>query len=245
MTQSALDVTDLTVVYPGYAHAAIENVTFSVTKGTIAALIGPNGSGKTSIIKAILGLIDYEGEIKAFGKPVQRSSSQIGYVPQRFSFDPTFPVTVFEFISMVLPERKRVSQLVKESLQYVEGMDLIDRKLSTLSGGQLQRVLLARALITKPSLLLLDEPEAGIDVGGEQTFYDLMEKLVKDENITALIASHELDIVYAYAQQVVCVNKRMLCYGVPKEVLNQDTFMELYGRGLKFYGHDGLHHHKH
>jgi len=245
MTKSSLEINDLTIIYPGYAHAAIENVTFSVSEGTIAALIGPNGSGKTSIIRAILGLVDYKGEIKVFGKPIQKSRSLIGYVPQRFSFDPTFPITVFEFISMVLPTAKRSRQLVDEALQYVEGTDLIKRKLSDLSGGQLQRVLLARALVIKPSLLLLDEPEAGIDVGGEQTFYDLMEKLVKDENITALVASHELDIVYAYAQQVICVNRKMLCYGVPKDVLNQETFVELYGRGLKFYGHENLHNHKH
>jgi ABC-type Mn2+/Zn2+ transport system ATPase subunit len=150
MTDVALEVTNLTVAYPGYAYRAIENVSFSVDKGTITALIGPNGSGKTSIIRAVLGLVDYNGEIKVFGKPIRRSSSQIGYVPQRFSFDPTFPVTVFEFISMVLPSGQREDKLVAEALEYVEGTDLVDKKLSILSGGQLQRVLLARALVTKP-----------------------------------------------------------------------------------------------
>jgi ABC-type Mn2+/Zn2+ transport system ATPase subunit len=242
MKQNALEVKDLTVTYPEYANNAIENVTFSVEEGTMAALIGPNGSGKTSIIRSILGLIDYKGEIKVFGKPVHEARHTIGYVPQRFSFDPTFPVTVFEFISMVLSENTKKKHLISETLDYVEGTDLVGRKLSSLSGGQLQRVLLARALVKKPSLLLLDEPEAGVDIGGEQTFYDLMEKLVKDEKITALIASHELDIVYAYAQKAICVNKKMLCSGVPKEVLNQETFLELYGRGLKFFGHTGHHH---
>jgi zinc transport system ATP-binding protein len=240
----ALEVTDLTVVYPGYKHKAVENVSFSIEKGTISALIGPNGSGKTTIIRSILGLVDYRGTIEVFGKSVNKARSSIGYVPQRFSFDPTFPVTVNEFISMVVASGSERFEKVKEALKYVEGSQLGDRKLSTLSGGQLQRVLLARALVNKPLLLLLDEPEAGVDVGGEQTFYDLMEKLVKDENITALIASHELDVVYAYAQRVVCVNQKKLCDGVPKEVLNQDTFMELYGRGLKFYGHQSPHHNK-
>lgn len=245
MKQNALEIQNLTVSYQGSSYKAIEDISFTVQEGTITALIGPNGSGKTSIIRSILGLVEYQGDIKVFGKPVQKSSLLIGYVPQRFSFDLTFPVTVFEFVSMVLPKESRKKPLVEEALSYVEGSDLMDRKLSTLSGGQLQRILLARALVTKPSLLLLDEPEAGVDIGGEQTFYDLMEKLVKDEKITALIASHELDIVYSYAKQVVCVNKKMLCHGIPKEVLNPNTFLELYGRDLKFYGHYGKGHHKH
>ena len=245
MKENALVVENLTVIYPEYKYKAVENVSFSVEKGTITALIGPNGSGKTSIIKSILGLVEYEGNIKIFGDPAEKTDLSIGYVPQRFSFDPTFPITVDEFISMVINGSTKKENRIKEVLHYVDGTELFNRRLSSLSGGQLQRVLLARALANKPSLLLLDEPEAGVDVGGEQTFYDLMEKLVKDENITALIASHELDIVYAYAENVICVNQRMLCFGKPKEVLNQDTFIRLYGRGLKFYGHESPHHHKH
>lgn len=242
MSDISLNVEDLSVSYPGYSHFAVEHISFSVEEGTIAALIGPNGSGKSTIIKSILGLLDYQGKIEIYGKPAQKALGTIGYVPQRFSFDPTFPLTVEEFVLMTLISEKNKNDLLSEALSYVDALDLRNRKLSTLSGGQLQRVLLARALVKKPSLLLLDEPEAGIDVGGEQTFYDLMEKLVKDEKITALVASHELDVVYAYAQKVVCVNRTMLCYGVPQKVLNQETFEKLYGRGLKFYGHYSPHH---
>jgi len=246
MKTPALSIENLTIRYPGYKHTAIKSVSFTVKKNSIAALIGPNGSGKTTIIKAILGLVDYEGAIKVFGEPVNKMYKKIGYVPQKFNFDQTFPISVYDFMSLVLyakPKNQTIRQINKV-LKYVEASDIINQRLSDLSGGQLQRVLLARALVHDPELLLLDEPEAGVDVGGEQTFYDLLEKLVEDKKITAIVASHELDIVYAYANQVVCINKRMFCEGVPNEVLTQEMFEQLYGRGLKFYGHTHIRHHK-
>lgn len=249
--KEALVVKNLTVKYPGYTHSAIDGVNFSVKENSIAALIGPNGSGKSTVIKSILGLIDYSGDIEVFGKPVQKMYTEIGFVPQRYSFDSTFPITVNEFISLALESHMIASKKekitnhhhsVKRVLNYVKAENLKTRKLSTLSGGQLQRVLLARALVHEPKLLLLDEPEAGVDVGGEQTFYELLEALVEEKKITALIASHELDVVYTYADHVVCLNKTVFCTGVPQKVLNQETFEKLYGRGLQFYGH---HEHKH
>jgi ABC-type Mn2+/Zn2+ transport system ATPase subunit len=244
----AIEISNLTVHYPGYSIPVLDNISLSVKEGAISALIGPNGSGKSTLLKAVLGLIEYQGEIKVFGKKVEAAYPDIGYVPQRFSFDASFPVSVSEFI--ILAQRKNETDIesnLKRTLSYVDAEPLKEKKLSTLSGGQLQRVLLARALINRPKLLLLDEPEAGVDVGGEQTFYDLMEKLVKEKNLTALIASHELDVVYTYANEVFCVNRRLLCTGKPNAVLNQQTFEELYGRGLRFYGHEHArverHHH--
>lgn len=235
----ALEIDSLTVKYSGYTHPAVEDVSFSVKENTITALIGPNGSGKTTLIKSVLGLLEHEGEIKIFGKPVNEVYEQIGFVPQRFTFDQTFPITVYEFLSLVLTNHssRSISQKVKKALSYVSAVDISNKKLSTLSGGQLQRVLLARALVKQPKLLLLDEPESGVDVGGEQTFYDLVEKLVKEKKVTAIIASHELDVVYAYAEKVICLNCRTVCIGKPQDVLKQETFEELYGRGLKYYGH--------
>jgi zinc transport system ATP-binding protein len=238
MKPPALEVEGLTVYYPGNNHPAVDDVTLSIDKGKIAVLIGPNGSGKTTLIKAILGLIGYEGKIRVFGEDVKNNYKKIGYVPQRFNFDLTFPITVYEFISLAVDgEKGIVKNKIKEILKTIDAEDLIDRKLSSLSGGQLQRALLARALIRNPELLVLDEPEAGIDVGGEQTFYDMVEKLVQIDNITALISSHELDIVYTYATDVICLNKKLFCLGSPRKVLNQDVFEKLYGRSLKFYGH--------
>lgn len=240
---AALEIKDLTVTYPGYSHPAIENVNFELEKGVIASVIGPNGSGKTTLIKSILGLVKYNGEIKVFGVPIDKAYHRIGYVPQKFNFDPTFPITVNEFISLTLYDLDKYAsgKAVRKALNFVEAAYLGKRRLSELSGGQLQRVLLARALAKEPELLLLDEPEAGVDVGGEQTFYDLLQKLVEEKEITALVSSHELDIVYTYAQQVICLNRRMLCVGQPRKVLDKETFEQLYGRDLKFYGH--THHH--
>lgn len=245
--KTALEIENLTVTYPGYTHPAIENISFTVNENSITALVGPNGSGKSTLIKAVLGLIPYSGKILVFGKPVEKMYHGIGYVPQRFSFDPTFPITVEEFVRLVLyghGENVAKRQLSK-ALSYVDADNLKQRKLSTLSGGQLQRILLARALAHDPKILLLDEPEAGVDVGGEQTFYDLLEKLVKDKKVTAVVASHELDVVYTYAQNVICINRKMFCEGTPKDVLTQEVFTELYGRGLKFYGHTHIKKHKH
>lgn len=237
----AILVKNLTVTYPAQNYPAVQEVNFSVRQNSITTLIGPNGSGKTTIIKAILGLLEYRGEINIFGQKVNKASHLIGFVPQRFAFDNTFPMTVFEFVVLPLiaqtnfPKPKRGQ--VFDTLGLLKAQELADKTLASLSGGELQRVLLARSLVQEPRLLLLDEPEAGIDVGGEQTLYDLLDDLVDKKRLTVLIASHELDVVYTYADYVLCVNKRLVCDGTPDQVLNQSTFEKLYGRQIKFYNH--------
>lgn len=239
---AAIEVKNLTVTYPHRTEPAVKDVSFDVPQDAITVLIGPNGSGKTTIIRSILGLIEYQGEVKIFGQSREKARHLIGFVPQRFNFDPRFPITVAEFIGLTLSSgaslKKVRSHYIDQGLKRVGAYGLIQRRLNTLSGGQLQRVLLARALAFDPKLLILDEPESGVDVGGEQTFYDLLEELVDQKQLTALVASHELDVVYTYADRVVCVNQELLCTGKPHEVLDQETFVKLYGRGLKFYGHD-------
>jgi zinc transport system ATP-binding protein len=123
-------------------------------------------------------------------------------------------------------------------LKEIKAEHLYEKPLTALSGGELQRVLLARAFVHKPKLLILDEPEAGIDVGGEQTLYELLTDLVKKEGLTILTASHELDVVFEFTDQVVCLNRKLICKGKPKEVLNQSTFMKMYGKHISFYAHD-------
>ncbi len=242
MIQEALSISNLTVTYPSRRHPAIEDIFFTVAPGTITMLIGPNGSGKSTVMRAVLDLVAYEGEVRILGKPLHEVYREVGYVPQRFSFDEKFPITVDEFlnvsVSHYIPDRKQLRESIHRALGEVGALGFRTQKLSALSGGQLQRVILARAIAHRPKLLLLDEPESGIDVGGEQTFYDLVQRLVKEEQMAVLVASHELDIVYTYANQVICINKRMFCSGVPREVLNQEMFMDLYGRHLRFYGHE-------
>lgn len=241
-----VEVKNLSVKYPNRLHLAVEDVSFEVNKGTITTVIGPNGSGKTTVIKAILGFLHYTGEIRVFGKPVYEVYDQIGFVPQRFGFDEDFPINVTEFVMMPLRVNTCKTDCIKQvkaKLNQVGCGELNNRLMKELSGGQLQRVLLARALVSNPKLLFLDEPEAGVDVAGEQSLYDLLEVLVKKEKLSVLVASHELDVVYTYADTVVCINRKLVCTGKPIQVLNQKMFEALYGRQLKFYGHK--HHTRH
>jgi len=243
MKTPALSVENVTVSYEGLLQPAIEDITFSIPTGSITALVGPNGSGKTTLIKTIIGLLPYKGSIAIDGKPLSKSYKHIGYVPQRFSFDLTYPVTVIEFLSFALWDfnsRER-EQIIKRTLADVGAESYTNRLLSTLSGGQLQRILLARALSRSPKLILLDEPEAGVDKGGEQTFYELLTALSKHKDLTVIVASHDLDLVYAYADSVICINRSIFCSGAPRDVLGNKSLAELYGREIKLYGHTHEH----
>lgn len=231
----ALEVKNLTVNYSNFKIPAIENINFRIEDNKIAIIIGPNGAGKTTLIKAILGLMPYQGEVLFFGNPqhTEQHRYKIGYVPQRFSIDFSIPVTVNEFLDFALLNCKHTSkekkQMIISSLSQVKAEHLSARRMATLSGGQLQRILLARAIVHEPRLLILDEPEAGVDVGGEKIFYEILENLVKKQDLSALLISHELEIVRAYADQVICLNRYLVCNGSPQKVLNRQTFEKLYG----------------
>jgi ABC-type Mn2+/Zn2+ transport system ATPase subunit len=238
----ALEVSDLTVQFEGQDRPAVESVSFTLEEGRIAVLIGPNGSGKSTVLRAILGLVPHRGTVRVFGGPVGASYPKIGYVPQRLTFDQTLPLTVREAIRMPLPRRPRDAD--EESFRHVAEIlgieSILDKPLGTLSGGQWKRSLMARALVTRPRLLLLDEPEAGVDVTGEQTIYGLLEHLVTEERITALICSHELELVTEYADVVLCLNRRLLGSGAPKKVLTPEAIASLFGATPALY----LHHHE-
>jgi ABC-type Mn2+/Zn2+ transport system ATPase subunit len=235
----ALEVKDVTVRFEGQERPAVEEVSFTLDEGQIAILIGPNGSGKSSLLKAILGLIPYRGDVRVFGRPVTEAWRQIGYVPQRLAFDLTLPLTVRESVRMPLLGA-RGAEAEAAVGHFVEALgiaELVDKPLGTLSGGQLKRVLIARAMVTNPRLLLLDEPEAGIDIGGEETLYELLDRLVSHHRLTALICSHELDLVFRFADQVLCLNRRLQCTGPPAEVLTAQALARLYGPATALYRH--------
>ena len=238
----ALEVSDLTVAYGEQERPAVESVSFALEQGRIAVLVGPNGSGKSTVLKAILGLVPFSGTVRVFGGPVGASYPKIGYVPQRLAFDQTLPLTVRETVRMPLPRRPRPED--EDSFDHVARVlgivPILDRPIGALSGGQWKRTLLARALVTRPRLLLLDEPEAGIDVAGEQTIYGLFEHLVREENITALLCSHELELVTEYADVVLCLNRRLLGSGAPEKVLTPEGLASLFGARPALY----LHHHE-
>lgn len=232
-----ITVNHLTVRYGDFL--ALNDVSFSIPKGDIVAIIGPNGSGKTSLVKQILGLENpTEGSILIDGKSVHESLRRMGYVPQRFFFDKTLPLTVFEFLQLSLCEKKRHAQrdAIEDVLALVGMNTGIDKKqLGVLSGGQLQRILIARALLHERDILILDEPSTGIDASGEQALYDLIHHINKTKNTTFVIVSHELDFVSKFADSVVCVQNKLVCHDTPEKAFHCLGVQELYA------GHTHVH----
>ncbi len=236
----ALEIHDLTVHFDRAERPAVEEVSLTLAAGQIAMIIGPNGSGKTTLLRAILGLIPATGEVRIFGHPIHAAYPSIGYVPQHLRFDATLPLTGREMLLMPLrtmakKERPRSLSWVVDTFRLA---GFLDQPLGTLSGGQLKRLLLARAMLHRPRLLVLDEPEAGVDVGGEQTLYQVLEQLVDTEGLTALISSHELNIVLQVATQVICLNRRLFGIGPPTKMLTPHTLFQLYGPTAALYRHD-------
>jgi ABC-type Mn2+/Zn2+ transport system ATPase subunit len=230
---NALSVNGLKVSFG--QNIVLEDVTFELQQGVIAAVIGPNGSGKSTLFRAILGLIPYSGKIVVFGKPIAQALPRIGYVPQYFDFDRTVPITVSEFLSFTAPGLgKRKSETICRDVQVEH---LKDKLIGELSGGQLQRVMIAQALFKNPQLLLLDEPSSGIDIEGARAFYDLIEHLNKKHKVTVLLISHEISFVHGFADQVICLNRNLICHGTPEKVLDRDTMSKLYGSNMNLHLH--------
>ena len=238
-TPGAISVKNLTVKFGDFL--ALNSVSIEIEAGKITAVIGPNGSGKTTLIKAILGLIKpTAGEIKIFGSDFHDSRSLVGYVPQHFNFDKTFPITVREFMNLNRHHHINI-KAIDEKIKEVGLTPLIlEKKLGELSGGQLQRVLIASAIINSPSLLVLDEPSTGVDIAGEEAFYDVVEHLNHEHSTTVLIISHDISMVSQLVDQVVCINKQLLCFGTPRHILTQKKLTDLYGGTAEILEH---HHH--
>ncbi|MFA6430009.1 MAG: metal ABC transporter ATP-binding protein [Patescibacteria group bacterium] len=228
-----LSFRDVSVTLGG--NRVIHDVSFDIERGDIVTVIGPNGSGKSTLIRATLGLVPYKGTILFEGKPVERHLSAIGYVPQRFDFDKTFPLSVREFLNLFPSHAKsnERASLCKE----LRITSLLSKTLGTLSGGQLQRVLMAQALLKNPQLLILDEPTSGVDVEGVKNFYEIVEHLNKEHHVTIILVSHELTMVYRFATKVVCLNQNMVCFGDPTTALTKDVVERLYGENMKPRGH--------
>ncbi len=224
----------------------IENITFSVEEGSIVAIIGPNGAGKTTLVKAILGLIPSSGSISVFGIPFTGKNShiKIGYVPQRLEFDRTFPLTVSELLSFTIPPMfsfpfiKKIQETYIDSLLEIVGAkDLAARAIGSLSGGELQRVMIAKAIVNEPKIIFLDEPASGVDIEGQERFHDLIMRLNKEKGLTAILISHDLNIVYRFADNVLCMNRRLICSGKPEETLTDEVIKSVYGEMMGAYIH--------
>ncbi|MDP1695934.1 MAG: metal ABC transporter ATP-binding protein [archaeon] len=226
MVEQILKVDKLKVELGG--ERIIENLSFNVKKGDVWVILGPNGAGKTILLRTLVGVLPYKGKIE------WKKNIKIGYVPQRLPMIKDIPINVMEFFELKKVNEKKII----ESLESVGiGKEILNKKIGDLSSGQFQRILVAWALIDNPEVLLFDEPFAGIDISGTESIYDLLEKLQKNRNLTILLVSHDLNIVHKFAKNVLCVNKEMLCCGVPKKVLTPGTLNKLYGGNIKFYSH--------
>lgn len=213
----------------------LDGVTARVPRGGSTAVVGPNGAGKTTLLLALLGQVPHAGNIRAIPRP-GAPSLRIGYVPQRFSFDRGLPVTALEFLCMGRQRRplwlgvaREPRERARALLAAVRAERLERRALGALSGGELQRVLLALAVGENPDLLVLDEPAAGVDFGGEQVFCELLESLRRTHGFTQLMVSHDLATVTAHATHVVCLNRRVAAEGPPREVLTGPTLTAIFG----------------
>lgn len=217
------------------SRAILRDICFALKKGEALAVIGPNGAGKTVLFRAILGLLPYEGKVE------WRKDVRIGYVPQRFAIDSLVPISVKEFFLLKAPRfwfpRRDFFSNLRHELKLVGlNEEILAKNLNKISGGELQRVLIAWAIIGHPDVLLFDEPTSGIDVGSEETVYTILHRLQKERGTAILLISHDLNVVYKHATQVLCLDKKMVCYGIPREVLNPEELARLYGEG-GFYHH--------
>lgn len=215
----------------------VADVSFTVESGAVAAIIGPNGSGKTTLLRALAGFIQYQGEIKLFGRPPADSRGQIGYVPQRLEIDRTLPITVREFLQLSSPECFLPHCQHTDLYQRLGIPALGPKILGELSGGQFQRVLVARALLDQPKILFLDEPASGIDASGQETLYQVIRHVSREHHTTVIMVSHEFEVVYQYASQVLCLNRKLLCNGRPGQVMNEANLRALYGQNAVAYSH--------
>jgi len=221
-----LRVKDLNVKFDG--EDVIIDLSFNVDEGEVLAILGPNGAGKTTLLKALLGIVPYEGVVE------WREGVKVGYVPQRLPFIKDVPLSVKEFFQL-----ENVSESeTKEILRSIGlGEEFLGKKIGDLSSGQFQRILIGWALASDPNVLLFDEPLAGIDIGGQESVYNLLERLKEEKNLTILFVTHELSIVYRLADRVLCLNKKMLCSGAPREKLTPEAISNLYASPVKFYQH--------
>lgn len=214
----------------------LQDVSFAVEEGSFSMLIGPNGSGKTTLLHILLGELKADtGTVEIFGEPPAKAAHRIGYVPQRFGFDRSIPLTVQEFLSLVTTNTKKH----KDILQTVGLTDKYTAQVGKLSGGELQRLLIARTLLEDKDVLLLDEPTANIDASGEATFYELLEQLRQERGLTILLVTHELDFVHEYADNVLCLHQCLHCSGRPAEVLQDEHIQKVFGKNMR------RHHHHH
>ena len=213
----------------------LKNINMHVHCGELVALIGPNGAGKSTLLKSILGQQEYSGVI-SFSVPGQRNRyAKIGYVPQSPSFDPGDPLTVADLFSCCMSKRpvflgqsKKMRSQIIDCLARVQAENLIDKRVGTLSGGELQRVLLSLALEPLPNVLILDEPLSGVDIEGMVSLMDMLDEIRKSYDLSIVMTTHDFSMLPKYADQVILMDQTILQCGSPDVVLSSDAFLQLF-----------------
>lgn len=229
---SLIEAQGLTLAREG--RSILEHVDIEISAGEIVTLIGPNGAGKTTLVRLLLGL-----EKPDAGQVRRRAGLVVGYVPQRFDRDPAIPMTVARFLAI---GKKAGAAEIQAALGEVGASALADRQLTALSGGELQRVVLARALVRRPELLVLDEPARGVDHLGEADLYRLIGRLRDTRGLGVLLVSHDLHVVMAQSDRVLCINRHVCCHGVPETVAQHPEYVRLFGDEARAFG---IYHHHH
>ena len=222
----------------------LKDVNLHIHCGELTSIIGPNGAGKSTLLKALLGEIKHKGNLNFIGQNNNKFIEPIiGYVPQYLTFDNNSPISVLDLfvccktsIPAWLKPKKKIREEVLESLNRVKIPHLIDRRLGALSGGELQRVLLALALDPIPNILLLDEPVSGVDQNGLELFYEILMDIKNKYDLSIILVSHDLDLVYKYSDRVALVNGTIVCSGTPNQVFNNPATKRIFGFGFNTNG---------
>ncbi len=228
--QPIINVDNLSYYYDSFP--ALDHISFSVEKGDFLGIIGPNGAGKTTLFQCILGIMgNFSGEISLFGSNVKQNKKilqRIGYVPQKKSVEQNFPATVSEIVSLGVIRKGIKKESIDSAIEFVELGSYRNKRIGELSEGQQQRVIIAKALVKQPELLILDEPTTGIDSAAQNKFYDLLTRLNKDRSITIVWSSHDMNAVEKLASKVACIDKKLFFHGESEDFFGNEERMKSY-----------------
>ncbi len=228
--QPIINVDNLSYYYDSFP--ALDHISFSVEKGDFLGIIGPNGAGKTTLFQCILGIMsNFSGEINLFGSNVKQNKKilqRIGYVPQKKSVEQTFPATVSEIVSLGVIGKDIKKESIESAIEFVELGSYRNKRIGELSEGQQQRVIIAKALVKQPELLILDEPTTGIDSVAQNKFYDLLTRLNKDRGITIVWSSHDMNAVEKLASKIACIDRKLFFHGESEDFFGNEERMKSY-----------------
>jgi len=228
--QPIINVDNLSYYYDSFP--SLDHVSFSVEKGDFLGIIGPNGAGKTTLFQCILGILNnFSGEISLFGSNIKQNKKyllRIGYVPQKKSVEQTFPATVSEIVSLGVMGRDIKKESIENAIDFVDLGAFRNKRIGELSEGQQQRVIIAKALVKQPELLILDEPTTGIDSVAQNKFYDLLTKLNKDRGISIVWSSHDMNAVEKLASKVACIDRKLFFHGESGDFFGNEERMKSY-----------------